>query len=108
MSSLGNERRARSTTSRALLSPVPSNEVVMTVSSFAAALTVVAASDLVATVPSSLHAVLGPPLGLTAVAGRVPSHAIEMALCWHERTHADPAAVFFHALVRRAMAHQDR
>jgi DNA-binding transcriptional LysR family regulator len=78
-------------------------EVVTTVPSFIAAAAVVAASDLVATVPSSLHAAQGPQLGLSVVVGRVPTHAIEMALCWHERTHADPPAAAFRALVRRAV-----
>ncbi len=80
-------------------------EVVMTVPSFTAAAAVVAASDLVATVPASLHAVQGPQLGLSAVVGRVPTHTIEMALCWHERTHADPAAAAFRDLVRRGVLH---
>lgn len=83
-------------------------EVVMTVPSFTAAATVVATSDLVTTLPASLHAVQGPQLGLSAVVGRVPTHTIEMALCWHERTHVDPAAAGFRALVRRAVLHGDR
>ena len=78
-------------------------EVVMTVPTFAADATIVAASDLVTTMPASLHAVLGAQLGLTFVDGRVPAHTIEMALCWHERTHADRAAVAFRALVRSAV-----
>ncbi len=78
--------------------------VVMTVPSFAAAATVVASSDLVTTVPASLHAVQGAKWGLRAVTGPLPMHTIEMALCWHERTHADPAVVAFRALVRRAVA----
>jgi len=78
-------------------------EVVMTVPSFTAAATVVAASDLVTTLPASLHAVLGPQLELGAVVGRVPTYTIEMAMCWHERTHTDPAAVAFRTLVRRAV-----
>jgi hypothetical protein len=34
----------------------------------------------------------------------VPAHDLEMAMCWHDRTHADPAAVALRALVRRAIA----
>jgi len=34
----------------------------------------------------------------------VPSHAVTMALCWHERTHTDPAMSAFRALVRGALA----
>jgi len=78
-------------------------EVVMTVPSFTAAAAVVAASDLVATLPASLLAVRGTQLGLRALVAAVPTPAVEMALCWHERTHADPAAVAFRALVRRAV-----
>ena len=78
-------------------------EVVMTVPSFTAAAAVVAASDLVATLPASLLAVRGRQLGLRALVAAVPTPAVEMALCWHERTHADPAAVAFRALVRRAV-----
>jgi DNA-binding transcriptional LysR family regulator len=79
-------------------------EVVMTVPSFTAAAAVVAASDLVATLPASLVAVHGTQLGLRALDPAVSTPPIEMALCWHERTHADPAAVAFRALVRRAVS----
>jgi DNA-binding transcriptional LysR family regulator len=79
------------------------HEVVMTVPTFTAAAAVVAASDLVATLPASLLAVRGSQLGLRALASPVPLPAIEMALCWHERTHADKAAAAFRSLVRRAV-----
>jgi DNA-binding transcriptional LysR family regulator len=75
-------------------------EVVMTVPSFVTAAAFVAASDLVATVPASMHAVHGAKWRLRAVMGPVPAETIEMALSWHERTHADPAAAAFRALVR--------
>lgn len=78
-------------------------EVALTVPSFAAAVTVVAESDLVTTVPASLHAVSGQKLGLAAIRGQVPTPTFEMAMCWHERTHGDPAAVAFRALVRRTI-----
>jgi DNA-binding transcriptional LysR family regulator len=78
-------------------------EVVLTVPTFTAAAAVVAASDLVTTLPASLLAVLGTQLGLRALVAPVSTPAVEMALCWHERTHADPAAVAFRALVRRAV-----
>jgi DNA-binding transcriptional LysR family regulator len=75
----------------------------LTVPTFAAAAAVTAATDLVTTLPNSLFAALGPALGLIAIRGAVPSHAVSMALCWHERTHADAAAVVFRALVRTAL-----
>lgn len=78
-------------------------EVVMTVPTFTAAAAVVAATDLVASVPASLVDVLGPRLGLGVVTGNVPTYDVTMRLSWHERTHGDPALVGFRDLVRRAL-----
>jgi DNA-binding transcriptional LysR family regulator len=78
-------------------------EVVITVPSFTAAAAVAAASDLVTTLPASLLAVHGTQLGVRALDAAAPTTSVEMALCWHERTHADPAAVAFRALVRTAV-----
>lgn len=75
-------------------------DVVMTVPTFVAAAEVVAQSDLVTMLPSSLFAVVAPRLGLRALATTLPKHATELSLCWHERTHVDPAARAFRALVR--------
>lgn len=77
--------------------------VAMTVPSFAAAAAVAASTDLVATLPQSLFSVQGSRLGLIAVEGAVPRHTVAMALCWHERTHSDPALAAFRALVRGAL-----
>jgi DNA-binding transcriptional LysR family regulator len=77
--------------------------VAMTVPSFAAAAAVVASTDLVATLPQSLFRAQGRRLGLVAVKGAVPRHTVEMSLCWHERTHADPAMVAFRELMREAL-----
>lgn len=77
--------------------------VAMTVPSFAAAAAVVASTELVATLPQSLVDAQGSRLGLMALAGAVPRHTVPIALCWHERTHADPAMAAFRALVRRAL-----
>jgi DNA-binding transcriptional LysR family regulator len=77
--------------------------VAMTVPTFAAAAAVAAATDLVATLPLSFFAAQGKRLGLMAVEGPVPAHAVPMALCWHERTHTDPAMCEFRALVRGAL-----
>lgn len=74
-------------------------EVAITVPSFGAAAAVVTAGELVATLPRSLFLVHGAGWGLRAVEGPVPQHTIHIALCWHERTHADPAAAAFRALV---------
>lgn len=77
--------------------------VAMTVPSFAAAAAVVASTELVATLPQSLVHAQGSRLGLMALAGAVPRHTVAIALCWHERTDADPAMAAFRALVRRAL-----
>jgi DNA-binding transcriptional LysR family regulator len=77
--------------------------VTVTVPTFAAAAAVAAATDLVATLPLSLLELHGARLGLRRVQGPVPAHSVTMALCWHERTHTDPALLAFRALVRRAI-----
>jgi DNA-binding transcriptional LysR family regulator len=77
--------------------------VTISVPTFTAAAAVAAATDLVATLPASLFAVHGTRLGLRAVEGPVPVHTVTISLCWHERTHVDPAVSEFRALVRRAI-----
>lgn len=79
-------------------------EVVATVPTFAAAAAVAAASDLVTTLPASFLSAVGSKLRLRAITAPAPAHSVEMAMCWHERTHADPAATAFRALVRRAVS----
>jgi DNA-binding transcriptional LysR family regulator len=77
--------------------------VTMTVPSFSAAAAVLARTDLVATFPASLVRARGKALGLRSVRGPVPEHTLAMAMCWHERTHGDPAARAFRDLVRKAV-----
>jgi DNA-binding transcriptional LysR family regulator len=77
--------------------------VTVAVPTFTAAAAVAAATDLVATLPASLFTIHGAGLALRAVEGPVPVHSVTMALCWHERTHTDPATAEFRALVRRAI-----
>jgi DNA-binding transcriptional LysR family regulator len=79
-------------------------DVVMTVPTFSAAAAVVSASDLVATVPASLFDVVGPLLRLRTLRAPIPPLPIVTNICWHERTHADPAAAAFRDLVQRAAA----
>lgn len=79
-------------------------EIVVTVPTFAAAAAVAAGTDLVATLPASFVAAQGASLGLRAVTGKVPAHAVAIAMSWHERTHGDPAMIAFRALVRGAVA----
>ena len=79
-------------------------DVAVTVPTFSAAAAVVAATDLVATVPASLFDSVGPILRLRALPAPIPPLPIATNLCWHERTHADPAAAAFRDVVRRASA----
>jgi DNA-binding transcriptional LysR family regulator len=75
-------------------------DVVMTVPSFSAAAEVVAASDLVTMLPSSLLAAKGASLDLRPLVTSLPPHITKFAMSWHERTHADPAARAFRTMVR--------
>lgn len=78
-------------------------EVVAVVPSFVAAAALVAASDRVATLPESLVAALGGPLGLVVVRAAVPRVTSEIKLVWHERTSKDPAASAFREVIMRAL-----
>ena len=73
----------------------------VTVSTFGAAAAVAAMTDLVATLPRSFFTAQGGRL--VEVTGPVPSHTVPIALCWHERTHADPAMLALRALVRSVL-----
>lgn len=77
-------------------------DVALTVPTFFAAAAVVAATDLVATVPASLLDAVGHLLRLRALPSPVTPLPITTNLCWHERTHADSAAAAFRDVVRRA------
>lgn len=83
-------------------------DVAISVPTFTAAAAIVARTDLVATLPASLVAAQGRRLGVRALRTPKPEHAIDMALCWHDRTHGDPAASAFRALVRDAVLSQVR
>jgi DNA-binding transcriptional LysR family regulator len=78
-------------------------EVVATVPSFTAAAEIAATSDLVTMLPASFLRAKGEALGLREVSAPLPAHAIRIAMCWHERTHADPAARAFRTLVREVV-----
>ena len=77
--------------------------VAMTVPSFGTAAAVVATTPLVTTLPRSLFVMQGARWGLSTISGPIPNHTIAIALCWHERTHADPASAAFRALVAAAI-----
>lgn len=75
----------------------------LTVPTFAAAAAVAARTDLVATLPASLVEVERRGLGLRVAAGAIPRHTVQLAMCWHERTHGDPAMAALREIVRRAV-----
>jgi DNA-binding transcriptional LysR family regulator len=77
--------------------------VALTVPSFVAAAEVVAASNLVTMLPSSLLAAKGPTLGLRQLSTPLPEHVTKLAMVWHSRTDVDPGARAFRAVVRRAV-----
>jgi DNA-binding transcriptional LysR family regulator len=77
-------------------------QIALVVPSFTTAAAIVADTDLVATMPASLVAVLGERLGIRAVATPVPPVAVELKLAWHERTEHDPALRAFRELILRA------
>jgi|SRR5215217_690581 len=78
-------------------------EVVMTVPSFTAAAAVVAATELVATLPETLVLEQGARFTVQAVDAPYPSHSVRISMGWHERTHLDPAARYFRELVRKGV-----
>ncbi|WP_164013969.1 LysR family transcriptional regulator [Pyxidicoccus trucidator] len=79
-------------------------DIALVVPNFSAAAAVVADTDLVATLPASLVARLGPVLGLRTIQSPVPPLHVTINLWWHERTDADPAMIAFRDLIRRAGA----
>lgn len=97
-------RGFRDRTSQAYAKHRLERQIVTTVPTFAAAAAVAVATDLVATLPASIVAGFSHQLGLAPVQGPVPRHAVTMALCWHERTHQDPAMVAFRELLREALS----
>ena len=79
-------------------------DIAMVVPTFSAAAAVVAETDLVATVPESLYAALGPVLQLAILPLPIPPLMIATNMCWHARTHTDAIATGFRDIVRRAVA----
>ena len=79
-------------------------EIAVLVPTFTAAAAIVAATDLVASLPASLVAVLGPRLALRRIATPLAPLAMTINLVWHERTHEDPAARVFRELLVEATA----
>ncbi|MFL5307284.1 MAG: LysR family transcriptional regulator [Polyangia bacterium] len=76
-------------------------DIAVVVPTFTAAAAIVAATDLVASLPASLLDVLGPRLALRRVTAPLPALATTINLLWHERTHHDPALRAFRELLLR-------
>ena len=77
--------------------------VAVTVPNFIAAAVVIAKTDLVATIPSTLMELLGERFGLRAIVGPLPKIVTQIKLVWHERTDNDPAMQAFREVVTRAV-----
>ncbi len=82
-------------------------EIVVTVPSFTAAAEIVATSDLVTMLPTSFLRARARARS-ARVAAPLPAHTIQIAMCWHDRTHADPAARAFRVLVRGVVTERQR
>ena len=78
-------------------------EVVMTVPTFSAAVAVVAASDLVATVPQNFYLAVRDAMQLRTLPFPFPSFRLPTHICWHSRTESDPVSIAFRDLIRRAL-----
>ena len=82
-------------------------DVAFVLPTYTAAAAVVAGTDLVASLPSSLVDVLGPRLALRRVAAPLAPIATTINLLWHERTHGDPALRAFRDLIVEAAGGAD-
>jgi DNA-binding transcriptional LysR family regulator len=78
-------------------------DVALVVPSFTAAAAVVAASDFVATLPTSLVDLFGARLGIRPVRTPVRPLTVEIKLAWHERTDRDPALRAFRDVIASAV-----
>jgi DNA-binding transcriptional LysR family regulator len=79
-------------------------DIAMVVPAFAAAVAVVGATDLVATIPESVVHVLGPSLGVRIVSSPLKIAPLPMHMSWHERTNTDAAMMLFRELVVSTMS----
>jgi len=89
-----NERLAAGYAARGI-----TRDVALVVPTFTAAAAVVARTELVASLPSSLVDVLGARLALRKIEAPLPPLASTINLLWHERTDRDPALAAFRNLL---------
>lgn len=93
----GNQRLAASYVEAGI-----TRDVAVVVPTFTAAAALVAGTDLVASLPSSLVDVLGARFALRRLAPPLPPLASTINLLWHERTDRDPALGAFRELLGEA------
>ena len=93
----GNERLAAGYAARGI-----TRDVALVVPTFTAAAAVVARTELVASLPSSLVDVLGARLALRKIETPLPPLASTINLLWHERTDRDPTLAAFRELLAKA------
>ena len=79
-----------------------SRKVQLSVNSFLLVPSVIAGTDLVATVPARLARHWSTQLAVLAVPLEVPGFSVSMA--WHPRAHADPAQVWLRETLRKAVS----
>jgi DNA-binding transcriptional LysR family regulator len=79
-------------------------DIAITVPTFVAAAWVAASTDLIAGVPRRLAESLCTTLPIRIVQAPLPMFRMPLAMSWHERTHADPAALAFREVVAATFA----
>lgn len=77
--------------------------IAITVPTFTAALMVAATTDFIAGVPRSVAVALRDGAPVQLLDGPGPPFRMPIGMAWHERTHRDPAAVFFRDVLQRAL-----
>ncbi|APR77306.1 Transcriptional regulator, LysR family protein [Minicystis rosea] len=100
---LGEPGTVNRSVSGALLDLGFDRRIAVVTPSFTTAAMIAARTDYVAWLPEHAARLFGDVLGLRALRTPLPSFDIGCSLVWHERTHADPGAVFFRDLVLREL-----
>jgi DNA-binding transcriptional LysR family regulator len=78
-------------------------DVAVVVPTFTAAASIVASTDLVASLPASLLGLLGRRLALRRVSTPLPATTTNINLLWHDRTDQDPALRAFRDVLARTV-----
>ena len=81
--------------------------VVIEIAHFMTLLPIIAASDLVATVPMDLAEVLVNHADLRVLEAPIPSPVIDVHQFWHRRFHKDPANVWLRSMVQTLFGSRD-